>query len=227
MSIVNNMVDKKAFTAVIGITGGIGSGKSYVVERISSLFKTLVIPTDEIAKAQMKQDGCSYQHVVQEFGSDILDQDKEIDRQKLADLVFHDALALAKLNSITHPLVMEEVKKQIQAAKNSGEYHVILLESALLTQAGYKKYCDEVWYIHASKETRMFRLHKNRNMQWEDIDAVMKNQADEEKYRSTTDRQINNDFSVGQTELDDQLKSIIENLLKNIYNAGNHNIDMV
>ncbi len=212
---------------VIGITGGIGSGKSFVIERICSLYKALFIHADAIAKEQMSREGCSYQNVLNAFGKEILDDKQEIDRKKLAAIVFHDPDALLRLNKITHPPVMTEVEKMIKEAKQSGRYKIILLESAMLTEAGYKKFCDEVWYIYASVDTRKKRLVKSRAMQESEIDAIIGNQADATMFEANTDKRIPNDTDTDQKELDRLICQNIENLLKDSSNTGNHTFDMV
>ncbi|MFQ9389180.1 MAG: dephospho-CoA kinase [Coprococcus sp.] len=106
----------------------------------------LVIMSDEVARELMQKGNINYQLIVEYFGRDILMDDGEIDRKKLADHVFNNKEALEKLNSMTHPYVKDEIRKLIAEAEASGECRFVALESAILLECGYEDICDEFWY---------------------------------------------------------------------------------
>ncbi len=166
---------------VIGLTGGIGSGKSRVADLLRKEFFAYVIYTDEIAREQMRKGGCSYQGVVRQFGTDILEESGEIDRAKLARLIFEQEELVKLLNSLTHPNVHQEVQHQIEAVKGKGEqYSSIIVETALLFEAGYQDFCDEIWYVHAPLADRIKRLTETRGYSEEKIDSIIRKQKPEE-----------------------------------------------
>ena len=104
---------------VYGITGGAGTGKSEVIKMLQENFGGCVIMSDEVARELMQKGNISYQLIVEYFGRDILMDDGEIDRKKLADHVFNNKEALEKLNSMTHPYVKDEIRKLIAEAEAS------------------------------------------------------------------------------------------------------------
>lgn len=124
----------------------------------------------------------SYCLIVDYFGRDILMEDGEIDRRKLADHVFNNEEALEKLNSMTHPYVKEEIKRQIAEAEASGNYRFAAVEAALLLECGYENICDEFWYVYTKPEIRRQRMKENRNYSDEKVDAVMRNQQPDEVF---------------------------------------------
>ena len=190
---------KQNNAVVIGITGPAGSGKSYICKLIAEVAETLIIDTDSIAKEQMKKGGISYKGVVKEFGKEILLDDGEINRAKLASIVFDDGEKLKTLNSLTHPNVIEESKRIIK--ENRAKYNVILLESALLVDAGCDKMCDYVWYVHTSVKERSERLKVTRGYSDEKIKSVQKSQRKSTFYREHADAVINNSEALGEERL--------------------------
>ena len=161
---------------VYGITGGVGTGKSEVIRMLQENFGGYVIMSDEVARELMQKGNISYQLIVAHFGTDILMEDGEIDRKKLADHVFNNKEALEKLNSMTHPYVKDEIRRQIAEAEKSGEYRFVALESAILLECGYEDICDEFWYDYTKPEIRRQRMKETRNYSDEKVDAVMRNQ---------------------------------------------------
>lgn len=106
---------------VLGITGGIGCGKSTVIDILKENYQCYIINTDQIAAELMKKDNLAYEKVVEYFGEEILDEDGEINRKKLASRVFKSEMDLLKLNSFTHPLVREEVITQVHQMREMAE----------------------------------------------------------------------------------------------------------
>lgn len=192
---------------VIGITGGVGSGKSYVARLAAGNFDVLHIQTDNIAKRQMKKGGASYAGVVEYFGEGILGEDKEIDRARLAQIVFNDDEKLKVLNSLTHPNVTETVKSLIAAGE--GDYEACLVETAILKEAGYEAMCDEIWVVTAPKEERIGRLMKDRGYTRERAEATIDAQLSDDEFASIATALIENPDSAS----DEMLIGRIDELL--------------
>ena len=167
---------------VYGITGGAGTGKSEVIKMLQQNFGGCVIMSDEVARELMQKGNISYQLIVEYFGGDILMDDGEIDRKKLADHVFNNKEALEKLNSMTHPYVKDEIRKLIAEAEASGECRFVALESAILLECGYEDICDEFWYVYTKPEIRRQRMKETRNYSDEKVDSVMRNQQPDEVF---------------------------------------------
>lgn len=177
---------------VIGLTGGIGSGKSLVADILRDKYRALILDTDSIAKRQMEPGGESYRLVLEHFGEEILAPDGTINRQKLADIIFRDKDKRLLINQLTHPVVLEAVKKEIEEARNSGKTDYLVVETALMIESGYDFICDEVWYVYAPEETRRNRLKQTRGYSDEKSDSIMANQCRDEDFRARFDKVIEN-----------------------------------
>jgi len=193
---------------VIGLTGGIGSGKSMVAEILREKYKAFILDTDSIAKRQMEPGGESYRLVVEHFGEEILYPDGRINRQKLADIIFRDAEKRLKINQLTHPIVLEEVKKEIESRRKSGTTEYLVVETALMIESGYDFICDEVWYVYAPKELRRLRLKESRGYSDEKIDSIMANQKKDEEFRAKYCKVIEN--TSDRQYLEKQVDALIE-----------------
>lgn len=197
---------------IIGLTGGMGSGKSFVAGIICKCFPILHICTDDIARKQMLKGGASYDGVVAEFGTGILNGDGEIDRAKLASIVFEDSEKLAKLNELTHHFVTDEVKRIIDIVSRGDvesmiygrpvPYKAVLVETAILKEAGYIDMCDDIWFVKAPTKDRIGRVMKSRGYSRERAEATIAAQASDEEFESYCTGIINNsDESRGATIL--------------------------
>jgi len=182
---------KKNKIPVIGLTGGAGSGKSYIAGLLETACKVCHINTDQISRLQMQKGGCVYRKVLEHFGTAFLDDVGEINRQKLGEYVFPRPDELEILNAITHPPVKEEVSRVIEAAGKDG-YDVILLESALLIEAGYKEICDEIWYVYTKRQTRKQRLLETRGYSKERVRDMFRSQKTDKFFREHADYVIDN-----------------------------------
>lgn len=180
---------------ILGITGGVGSGKSTVLNILEQKYNATIIQADLVAKELMKPGQASYQAVVRAFGTDILLPDGTIDRRKLASIVFGDEAKLQLLNSLTHPLVEEETRRRIEAADG-----LIVLEAALPKEAAFGRLCDAVWYIHVPSDIRIHRLMESRGYTRENCLQIMANQLSEEEFTKLSDVVIENSGSTEETE---------------------------
>ena len=193
---------------VYGITGGAGTGKSEVIKMLQENFGGCVIMSDEVARELMQKGNISYQLIVEYFGRDILMDDGEIDRKKLADHVFNNKEDLEKLNSMTHPYVKDEIRKLIAEAEASGECRFVALESAILLECGYEDICDEFWYVYTKPEIRRQRMKETRNYSDEKVDSVMRNQQPDEVFFKQCSFVIKNNTTL--SDVYDQLKEKLD-----------------
>ena len=134
---------------VIGITGGVGTGKSTVLELLRKNHGARIIQADLVARALMEPGGGSYEAVRGAFGDGILSEDGKIDRKLLAEVIFGDEEKRQLLNSLTHPLVKEEVRRQMEAADAS----LVVYEAALPGEAGMRELCGEIWAVTAPADS--------------------------------------------------------------------------
>lgn len=162
---------------IIGITGGVGTGKTTVANIYAQMNNAYVIFTDLVAKElQLKGKTC-YNLIVEHFGNVILDENSEINRAKLAQIVFANEEELNILNSLVHKEVIIKVKDIIEEINLSKKYDVILLESALLFQVEeLKELCHEIWFVDSNDADRRKRLKRERDYTEERITSMMNSQ---------------------------------------------------
>lgn len=177
---------------VIGITGGIGSGKSRILDYLLTLPKMSGIFTDDVAKELMKPGEIGYKALVKVLGESCLSSTGELDKNQMIHL-FENENFRNKINGIIHPLVIEKCKEMIE---NLREQDFIFLESAILFEAKADQLCDEVWYVDASKQTRINRLMENRKYSYEEALNRIHAQKGQElnKIKSNFIIQNNQDF---------------------------------
>ncbi len=179
---------------IIGITGGVGSGKSRVLSYLETTYGASICQADHVAWELQKPGTECYREIVTCFGSGILSSDPPgapIDRAKLGQIVFADAERLAKLNAIMHPAVKQEMKRRIRQEAERGA-KLFVLEAALLIEDDYGAICDELWYIYASESVRRQRLKESRKYSDAKIDDIMAAQLPEEVFRKECDRVVDN-----------------------------------
>ena len=179
---------------VIGITGGIGSGKSMVADIMRDDFHAYLINTDQIAHKLMEKGRISYQLIVEYFGEKILTPSGEIERSTLGKLVYQAPEKLLILNSFTHPYVMDYVRKLIEEKGKENE-NLICVETALPIEAGLRTFCDAIWYVFSPDNLRRERLKESRNYEEEKINQIFKNQISDEDYRKASTHVLINDGS--------------------------------
>ena len=179
---------------VIGLTGGIGVGKSTVAAELERLGAT-VVDCDGLGRLVVEPDGRAYPAVVERFGSGVVATDGTIDRPALASVVFGDAGALADLNAITHPAIDLEIAEAIAAA----DTEVVVLDMAVLVESelGRGQY-QEVLVVEAPVEVRLGRLARDRGMPEDQARARMDSQASDAERRAVADHVIVNDGDLDQ-----------------------------
>ena len=172
----------------VGLTGGIGSGKSEVSARLGER-GAVVIDADKIAREVVEPGTPGLAAVVAEFGEDVLLPDGALDREKVGRIVFADAERLAALNAIVHPLVGERMQELMDAAPAGA---VVVYDVPLLAENGLAPMYDEVVVVDAPEETQLDRLVARRGMTEEDARARMANQASRDERRAVATHVIDN-----------------------------------
>lgn len=181
----------------IGITGGVGAGKSAILDYLKNKPDTKVMLADEIAHELMVPGTQCYDRLRAEFGTeDIYQKDGFFDRIKLAQVIFSDDEKRKKLNGIVHPAVRKYVIGQAAYERKEGKIKLLVLEAALLIEEHYDEICDELWYIYTSEENRRIRLKKQRNYSDEKIDEIFKSQLTDEKFRKACRVVIDNNGTI-------------------------------
>ena len=188
----------------IGITGGIGVGKTYV----SDILRKLDYPvynSDEVSKKIMNTNIELIQLIKNEFGEDIYNSDNKLNSSRLSSLVFSDKLILTKINSIVHPFIFDDFK--LWCLKQSSS--IVFKEAAILFESGANNDLDAVICISADDNLRIERIKKRDGRTEEDIRLIISSQIDQVRKEEMSDYKIIND---GKTSLLMQINEIIEDL---------------
>lgn len=168
---------------VIGITGGVGAGKSTVLDYLEQNFNACILKTDDVGRLLMQKGQKGYEETLEFFGDGILDAHGEINRNMLAEIIFANPNKRMVLNSIIHPLVKRYCLDQINEKRIEGKYDYFFLESALLLDDHYDTIVDELWYISASEDERRKRLKEDRGYSDEKIDGIFASQKKEDEFK--------------------------------------------
>ncbi|MCR4904317.1 MAG: dephospho-CoA kinase [Butyrivibrio sp.] len=179
-------------TKIIGITGGVGAGKSQILKYISDNYNCRVILADQVANDIKLKGGICYEPLVKLLGSDVLGADGEIDKKKMAAKIFIDEKLLKNVNEILHPATISYIIEVVNTEKNKCNYDYCFIEAALLIECGFLKIVDEMWYIYAAEEVRRKRLKESRGYSDEKIDSILQKQLSEEEFRANCKVVIDN-----------------------------------
>lgn len=167
----------------VGLTGGIGCGKSTVAGMFASL-GAVTINSDDIGRTLMQPGNVVYDRIVSGFGSEMVDASGQLDRVKLADIVFHNLEKLKHLNAIVHAPVLREIDRQVQLARRKDPNAVILVESAVLFEAGQHRRFDKMVVVWCNPEQQVERYVAKSRISVEDVRRRMDAQmSGEEKKR--------------------------------------------
>ena len=181
---------------VVGLTGGIGSGKSTVAAILAELGARL-IDADRIGHEVYGPGTEGHASVVQAFGPRVVAPDGTIDRRALGAIVFHDPGALARLNAIVHPLIAAEIQRRVAAVRAEPGAPPIVIEAAILIEAGWR-FFDRIWAVIAPREAAIVRVVADRGLSREDVERRMAAQATDEDRRHVAHLVIENDGTRGE-----------------------------
>ena len=168
---------------VIGITGGVGAGKSEVISWLAKRPDCRVIMADREAHRLEEPGGVCYEPLLALLGDEVLDSGGRIDKRKMAAKIFGDEALRGRVNGIVHPAVKAYLTAQIKQERAAEKLKFLFIEAALLIEEGYAGIVDELWYIHAEEEIRRQRLKNGRGYTDEKIDSILKSQLSEEEFR--------------------------------------------
>lgn len=184
---------------VIGVTGGIGSGKS-TVSRVLRDLGAAVIDADVLARNITSAGGKALGELVEYFGEEILDDDGELNRSKLASIAFSDKVKLHALNSITHKYIAEKIHETVKAFSASDKWDIIVIDAPIPIEKGFLDLVDEVWVVTVERETRIKRVMDRSGFTYEAVSNRIDSQPGDEEYLRIADEVIDNNGSVEELE---------------------------
>ena len=180
----------------IGLTGGIGSGKSTVAQMLGELGAP-IIDADKVAHTTYAPDGgAAYAAVIAAFGSDIVAPDRTIDRKKLGAIVFGNPDQLNKLTSIVWPATFAAIRAKIAELRASGARNPIVVEAAILIEANWTPLFDEIWLVRASHEQVVARIERQRGLKPAETDARIRAQLSDRERAAYANAVIDNNGSL-------------------------------
>ena len=184
---------------VIGLTGSIGTGKSEVARQLEILGAS-IISADQVGHEAYTPNTEAWEQVVAAFGDDILQDDKDIDRRKLGAIVFSDPSQLEKLNAIMHPRMARMVSDKIEVLRGQG-VKVVVVEAALLFEAGWDTLVEEVWVTDTSEDIVVGRLKDRNGLSEEEAKKRINSQMDRAERIERSDFVIDNSSDMAGLEI--------------------------
>lgn len=201
----------------IGLTGGIGSGKSTVAKWFIKQ-GVPVLDADKVVHHLLQSDSSTISKLVHEFGTEILGDQGEINRSKLGTRIFSDEDARKRLERIVHPRVLECMKAEQATLRDTGSL-VCVWDVPLLIEAGFKNFFDEVWVVWVPRRLQILRVLARDKLSIAEVEARIAAQGSLDEKRQLADVVIDNSGSEFETEL--QLEKIWDNLMKDRREAKN------
>lgn len=192
---------------IIGVTGGVGAGKSTVLNYLEKRYGAKLILADLVGHEVMEPGHEAYEQVVKVFGQEIVSEDKTIDRKALGAIVFADEKKRMILNRIIHPAVRQEILRRLEEAELLHLSYVVV-EAALFLEENYDAFCDETWYIYTDEKIRRQRLKESRGYSDERIDQIFRSQKTHEEFQKRCMFMIDNNGSEEETfrQIDRRMK---------------------
>ena len=198
-------------TYVIGITGGVGSGKSLVLEYLKENYPCRIYIADKIAN-DIKEPGSMINAKLTELlGDEILNEDGSVNKPVMAAKMFASEELTKKVNEIIHPAVKDYLVDSIESAKKDENIKYVFIEAALLIEAGYKDILDEIWYVRRPSDERFKSLSDSRGYTLEKTKSIMDKQLSDGDFAKNSDRIIENDGTID--ELYGKVKVCVEGLM--------------
>jgi dephospho-CoA kinase len=195
----------------IGLTGGIGSGKSTVAQLLGE-FGAPILDADKVAHTTYAPGAPAYDAVIAAFGAQVVAADRTIDRKKLGSIVFGNADRLNQLTSIVWPATRESIRRNVVELRASGAKLPIVVEAAILIEANWQPLFDEIWLVRASREQVVTRIESQRGLKPAETEARIRAQLSDEERAKHATLVIENNGSL--EELRDLLKTVWSEALK-------------
>jgi dephospho-CoA kinase len=197
----------------IGLTGGIGSGKS-TAAKILAEFGAPIIDADKVAHTTYAPGGAAYDAVVAAFGTEIVAVDRTIDRKKLGAIVFGNPDRLNKLTSIVWPATFKSIRARLDGLRASGEKMPIVVEAAILIEANWQPLCDEIWLVRASRQAVIDRIERQRGLKPAETEARIRAQLSDDERAKHASLVIDNDGSL------DALREVLKRVWSDAIRRG-------
>ena len=191
----------------IGITGGIGAGKSTVLDYLKTHTNSEVLLADDLARELMEPGTVLNQKLQEAFPKEFFDQSGAMIKEAFAKEIIGKEKERKKLNALVHPAVKTEVLRRVEEHRKKQDIDYFFLEAALLIEDGYKELCDELWYVSVTEENRRRRLKESRGYSDERIDEMFAVQLQEYVFLENCCVVIDNNGTTEDTE--EQLKRIL------------------
>lgn len=204
------MLANKAY--VIGLTGGIGCGKSEAAKYLASL-GALHLDADQVSRSLTAENGEALPEIRRVFGDGVFNDDGTLDRKSMAEIVFNDPSARRNLEGIIHPLVQRSMLRQMDEAARQG-IKVIILDVPLLFETGMDTLCDECWTMYTDRETQIERIMERDNATREHAQARIDSQMSSEERNARAARVIDSSKSIERTR--SELGSLYNGVLKKL-----------
>ncbi len=195
----------------IGLTGGIGSGKSTVAQILGE-FGAPILDADKVAHTTYAPGAPAYDAVVAAFGDDIVASDRTIDRKKLGAIVFGSPERLNQLTSIVWPATRDSIRRNVAELRASGAKLPIVVEAAILIEANWQSLFDEIWLVRASREQVIARIERQRGLKPAETEARIRAQLSDEERAKHASLVIENNGSI--EDMRDLLKTVWAEALK-------------
>lgn len=184
----------------IGITGGVGAGKSAILSFIRTHYRARILLADRVAEELMQPGTDCYEKLAETFANDgVFTADGILDRNRMAQVIFCSEEKRRQMNAIVHPAVKAYVLEAVAKERQKGETDYFFLEAALLIEDHYDEICDELWYIYTNEDNRRARLKETRGYSDEKIDGIFASQLSEEVFRRYCTQVIDNNGTPEQT----------------------------
>jgi len=177
---------------LIGLTGGIASGKSTVLQHLRQAGYS-VIDADKLGHKVLEQGNPGYNKVVKCFGNEILNPDGSVNRTALGRIVFVDAEKLKQLNEISHPIIAEMIQKEFEESVSDSNGGIVFLEAALLIEANWYKVCGYIWVVSLDPTIALRRLQKRDNLSETEAKLRVGAQLDQEERLAYADVVLQNE----------------------------------
>ena len=195
---------------VLGITGGVGAGKSTVLTYLKEHYGARVIQADQVGHLLQRPGESCYRRIVELFGPAVLNADGTISRPKLGAIVYADPQKMARLNAIMHPSIRRWIKAEVETERKRGRVPFVTIEAALLLEDHYDEICDEIWYIYTDDAVRIKRLQQSRGYLEEQCRSIMANQKKESDFRAACQLVIDNSSDIVQNTYEQMDKGLRE-----------------
>ena len=195
---------------VIGLTGGIGSGKSTAAGILAGL-GAVVIDADKIGHEIYRPGTEGFRRVVEAFGPRVVAADGTVDRGALGAIVFADPAALGRLNALVHPLIGDEIRRRIAAARAEDARRPIVVEAAIMLEAGWR-FFDRVWLVTAAPETAITRAIVTRRLARAEVERRLAAQMPDAERRRFADLVLENDGTLGdlQARVEEAWRTLVQ-----------------